>query len=96
MRKIFKKLRPRITNYWSLKHFSKKDFGESVIDRLSNQIYFNEDNGFNRSCKISIYTLNSFAPIKKKFFGANTFYNERIRNRNNEKFKAEEQLFKKE
>ena len=65
MRKIFKKLRPRIMNYWSLKHFSKKDFGESVIDRLSNQICFNDDNGFNRSCKISIYFTRS---IQKEIF----------------------------
>ena len=39
---------------------------ETRIDHLPNQIYDNNDEGFNRPCKLSIYTLNSFAPIKKK------------------------------
>ena len=42
-----------------------------LIDHLSNQIYVNNDNGFSRFCKTSIDTLNSFAPIKKKFVRAN-------------------------
>ena len=42
------------------KHFSNKEFRKSWIDNLSNQIYVNDDDGFNRFCKISIDTLNSF------------------------------------
>ena len=38
MRKTFKKLRPGIMNYGSIKYFSNEDFRESLVDRLSNQI----------------------------------------------------------
>ena len=64
MRKTFKNQRSRIINYRSFKHFSNEEFRKSLIDNLSNQIYVNNDDGFNRFCKISIDTLNSFAPIK--------------------------------
>ena len=70
-RKTFKKQRPRIITYRSFKHFSNNEFRSSWIDNLSNQIYVNNDDGFNRFCKISIDTLNSFAPIKNKFVRAN-------------------------
>ena len=71
MRKKVYKTESRIINYSSLKHFSNKKFRKSLIDNLSNQIYVNNDDGFNRFCKISIDTLNSFAPIKNKFVRAN-------------------------
>ena len=71
MRKTFKKQRPRIIPYRSFKHFSNNEFRSSWIDNLSNQIYVHNDDGFNRFCKISIDTLNSFAPIKNKFVRAN-------------------------
>ena len=71
MRKTFKKQRPRIINYRSFKHFSNEEFRKFLIDNLSNQIYVNNDDGFNRSCKLTIDTLNSFAPIKNKFVSAN-------------------------
>ena len=58
-------------NYRSFKHFSNKEFRKSLIGNLSNQIYVNNDDGFNRFCKISFDTLNSFAPIKNKFVRAN-------------------------
>ena len=71
MRKTFKNQRPRIINYRSFKHFSNEEFRKSLIDNLSNQIYVNNDDGLNRFCKISIDTLNRFAPIKNKFVRAN-------------------------
>ena len=71
MRKTFKKQRPRIINYRLFKHFSNGEFRKFLIDNLSNQIYVNNDDGFNRFCKISIDTLNSFALIKNKFVRAN-------------------------
>ena len=70
MRKKVYKTESRIINSSSLKHFSNKKFRKSLIDNLSNQIYVNNDDGFNRFCKISIDTLNSFAPIKNKFVRA--------------------------
>ena len=89
MRKTFKKLKPRIMNYSSFKHFSNEDLKEPLIDRLSvflidclyNQIYINNDDGFNRICKISIDTLTTFDSIKKKIVRAsqiNAFYDEKI------------------
>ena len=71
MRKTFKKQRPRIINYRSFKHFSNEEFRKSLIDNLSNQLYVNNDDGFNRFFEISIDTLNSFAPIKNKFVRTN-------------------------
>ena len=90
MRKTFKKQRPRIINYRLFKHFSNGEFRKFLIDNLSNQIYVNNDDEFNRFCKISIDTLNSFTPIKNKFV------NKRTLKRNNEKVEAEKHLFKKE
>ena len=54
MRKTFKKQRPRIINYRSFKHFSNEEFRKFLIDNLSNQIYVNNDDGFNRSCKLAL------------------------------------------
>ena len=71
MRKTFKKQRPRINNYRSFKYFSKEEFRKSLIDKLTNQIYVNNNDGFNRFCKTSIDTLNSFVPINNKFFRVN-------------------------
>ena len=71
MRKTFRKQRPRIINYRSFKHFSSEEFRKSLIDNLSNQIYTNSNDGFNRFCKISIDTLDSFAPNKNKFVRSN-------------------------
>ena len=70
MRKTFKKQRPRIINYRPFKHFSNEEFRKPLIDNLSNQIYVNNNDGFNRFCKIIIDTLNSFALIKNKFVRA--------------------------
>ena len=71
MRKTLKKQSPRIINYRSFKHFPNEEFRKSLINSLSNQIYINNDDGFNRFCKISIDTLNSFAVIKNKFVRTN-------------------------
>ena len=71
MRKTFNTQRPRIINYKSFKHFPNEEFRKSLIDNLSHQMYVNNNDGFNRFCKISIDTLNSFAPIKNKFVRAN-------------------------
>ena len=70
-RKTFRKQRPRIINYRSFKHFFNEEFRKSLIDNLSNQMYANNDDGFNRFYKISIDILNSFAPAKNKFVRAN-------------------------
>ena len=57
--------------YRSFKHFSNEELRKFLIDSLANMICINNDDGFNRCCKISIDTLNNFAPIKEKFVRAN-------------------------
>ena len=96
MRKTFKKQRPRIIDYRSLKHFSNEEFRKSLIDNLCNEIYGSNDDGFNRFCKMSIDILNSFALIKKTFVRANQMPFIITLKRNNEKVEAEKQLFTKE
>ena len=44
LRKTFKKVRPRIINYRSFKHFSNEAFRVSFKKNLSNEVYFNNDN----------------------------------------------------
>ena len=71
LRKTFKKVRPRIINYRSFKHFSKEAFRVSFKNNLSNEVYVNNDNGLERICKTAIDTLNKIAPIKKKYARGN-------------------------
>ena len=71
LRKTFKKVRPRIINYRSFKHFSNEAFRVSFKSNLSNEVYVNNDNGLERFCKTAIETLNKIAPIKKKYARGN-------------------------
>ena len=67
MRKTFKKVRPRIINYRSFKHFSNEAFRISVEKKLSREVYVNKNKGLERFCKITMDTLNKVAPIKRKY-----------------------------
>ena len=71
LRKTFKKVRPRIINYRSFKHFSNEAFRFSFKNNLSNEVYVNNDNGLERFCKTATDTLNKIAPIKKKYARGN-------------------------
>ena len=71
LRKTFKKVRPRIINYRSFKHFCNEAFRVSFKNNLSNEVYVNNDNGLERFCKTAIDTLNKIAPIKKKYARGN-------------------------
>ena len=64
MKKAFKKFQPRITNYGSYKHFSKGTFIKNLLDRLSNEVFVNNDNGLQRLCELGINILNKHAPLK--------------------------------
>ena len=46
MRKSLKTLKPRIINYRSYKHFSNEIFRESLLEKLSQQTFVNNDYGF--------------------------------------------------
>ena len=66
MRKSFKKLKPRVTNYWSYKHFSNEIFRESLLEKSSQQTFLNNDYGFEKFCNITLKTLDKYAPRKTK------------------------------
>ena len=67
IRKNFKKMHPRVINYRSYRHFSNKTFRVYLINNLPNEVFVNNDNKLEKSCKITMDTLNSFAPITKKY-----------------------------
>ena len=54
MRKIFKKLKPRTINYRSYKHISNEAYRESLLHKLSKEVFVNNDDGFLRFCDINI------------------------------------------
>ena len=69
--KTFKKMRPRVINYRSYRDFSNETFRVSLINNLSNEVFVNNDDGLQKFCKTTMDTLNSFAPIKKKYARGN-------------------------
>ena len=48
-----------------------KKFRESLINKLSNEVFSNNDNGLEKFCKTTMDTLNLFAPMKKKYARGN-------------------------
>ena len=48
MRKTFKKLIPRIISYRSYKDFSNETFRDCLVNNLSNEIFFYNDNEFDK------------------------------------------------
>ena len=71
MRKTSKKMRPRVINYRSYRDFSNETFRVSLINNLLNEAFVNNDDRLKKFCKITMDTLNSFAPIKKKYASDN-------------------------
>ena len=65
MRKSFKKLNPRVINCRSYKHFSNEVFRESLLGKLSQQTFVNNDYGFEKFCNITLKTLDKHAPRKE-------------------------------
>ena len=65
MRNCFKKFRLRIISYRSYNHFSNEAYRESLISKLSQETFINNDDGFQRFCDISLATLNKHAECKK-------------------------------
>ena len=67
MKKTFKKIRPRVINHRSYRDFSNETLGVSMIHNLSNEAFVNNDDELEKLSKRVMDTLNSFAPIKKKY-----------------------------
>ena len=71
MRKTFKKMHPRVTNYRSYRYFSNETFRAFLINNFSNVVFVNKDDELQKFCQVTMDTLNSFAPIKKKYVPGN-------------------------
>ena len=67
MKRTFKKIRPRVINHRSYRDFSNETLGVSMIHNLSNEAFVNNDDELEKLSKRAMDTLNSFAPIKKKY-----------------------------
>ena len=61
IKKSFKKLKPRVINYRSYKHFSNEAFRESLLEKLSQQTFVNNDYGFEKYWNITLRTLDKYA-----------------------------------
>ena len=93
MRKSFKKLKPRIINYRSYKHFSNETFRESLLEKLSQQTFVNNDHGFEKFYNITLKTLDKYAtrkakqargnqiPFMTKYLSKNIMKRSRLRNK---------------
>ena len=65
-RKSFKKLKPRVINYRSYKDFLNGLFRESLLEKLSQQTFFNSEYGSEKFFNITLKTLDKYAPGKAK------------------------------
>ena len=62
----FKKLKPRVINRRSYKHFPNEVFRESLLGKLSQQTFIKNDYGFEKFCNITLKALDKYAPRKAK------------------------------
>ena len=71
MKKSFRKFHPRLINYRSYKDFSNEAFRECLLEKLSKEIFENNDEGLQRFCDINLQVLNQHAPQKIKYVRGN-------------------------
>ena len=67
MKKSFRKFHPRLINYRSYKNFSNEAFRKCLLEKLSKEIFENNDEGLQRFCDINLQVLNQHAPQKIKY-----------------------------
>ena len=71
MKKSFRKFHSRLINYRSYKNFSNEAFRECLLEKLSKEIFENNDEGLQRFCDINLQVLNQHAPQKIKYVRGN-------------------------
>ena len=71
MKKSFRKFHPRLINYRSYKNFSNEAFKECLLEKLSKEIFENNDGGLQRFSDINLQVLNQHAPQKIKYVRGN-------------------------
>ena len=67
MKKSFRKFHPRLINYRSYKNFSNEAFRDCLLEKLSKEIFENNDEGLQRFCDINLQVLNQHVPQKIKY-----------------------------
>ena len=58
-------------NYRSYKNFSNEAFRESLLEKLSKEVFVNNDEELQRFCVINLQMLNQHAPQKIKYVRGN-------------------------
>ena len=71
LKKNFRKFHPRLINYRYYKNFSNEAFRECLLEKLSKEIFENNDEGLQRFCDINLQVLNQHAPQKIKYVRGN-------------------------
>ena len=71
MKKSFSKSQPRLISCRSYKTFSHKAFRECLLEKLSKELFVNNDEGLQRFCDINLQVLNQHAPQEIKYVGGN-------------------------
>ena len=71
MKKNFRKFYPRLINYRSYKNFSNEPFRDCLLEKISKEIFENNDEGLQSFCDINLQVLNQHAPQKFKYVRGN-------------------------
>ena len=71
MKKSFRKLHPQLINCRSYKNFSEEAFRECLLEKLSKEVFENNDEGLQRLCDINLQVLNQHAHQKIKYVRGN-------------------------
>ena len=58
MKMSFRKFHPRLINNRCYKNFSNEAFRECLLEKLSKQVFVNNDEGLQRFCDINLQVLN--------------------------------------
>ena len=92
MRKGFKKFQLRIINYRFYMHFSNEAYRESLINKLSQENFVNNDDGFKRFCDIPFFDKELSKAIMTRTKLRNNFL--QIKSEENRPFRASTALLR--
>ena len=71
MKKSFRKFHARLINHRSYKNFSNEAFRKCLLEKLSREVFENNDEGLQSFCDINLQALNQHAPQKIKYVRGN-------------------------
>ena len=67
MKRSFTNFQPGIINYRSYENLSNETLRESSLEKLSKEVFVNNDDGLQRFCVINLRALNQYVPQKIKY-----------------------------